>query len=150
MNIPIQYKHLPKVKGEREEIILVTNYKEKIAGTTLEIPIMEIGGKPHGFVSDGGTIPSFLWWILKMTPFGRFLRCFLRHDYRLAFRYLLNTDFTECNKQLAEEMKALGASERQCKWVYRGVQYAGRILWFKGFNHANDYSYHYAEIKEDV
>lgn len=66
---------------------------------------------PKGFLSDGGTIPWVIWWLLP--PWGdRATRAYILHDYarsRISWGnpHPYAPTFEECDKQLAIALKAL-------------------------------------------
>jgi hypothetical protein len=56
---------------------------------------------PIGFVTDGASIPWFLWW--RFSPTGRHFGAAIVHDYVL----ISTGDWKQANHQFDEELRAL-------------------------------------------
>lgn len=56
---------------------------------------------PAGFVTDGASIPWFLWW--RFSPTGKYFGAAIVHDYVLVS----TDDWKQANHQFDEEMRAL-------------------------------------------
>ncbi len=82
---------------------------------------------PEGFWSDGGSVPTLLWSILRVHPLDpRFARSFFLHDFVYA------TGFQ--TRKVCDELMLSGciydkAPEYIRELVYRGVRLGGWVAW---------------------
>ena len=81
---------------------------------------------PAGFVSDGGSVPRFLW--MFIDPWGAAAKAFWLHDhmYNTQERSRLVSDAI-----LMEAMEVLGVNWLKRKLIYRGVRIGGWVAWNK-------------------
>jgi len=56
---------------------------------------------PKGFITDGASIPWFLWW--RFSPTGKYFGAAIVHDYIL----IKTRDWKRANDEFGEEMDAL-------------------------------------------
>lgn len=65
---------------------------------------------PTGFITDGASIPRWLWWLI--SPFGPLLEGALLHDFGYQYGYLLtewkaNTEYSAASKALYSEYRTV-------------------------------------------
>lgn len=77
---------------------------------------------PLGFISDGGTIASFLWAFLFHPYSGIALPCFILHDYEIVQKV---RPHCEVHKRLYQTLKYRGVGEFRARAVYLGVLIGG-------------------------
>lgn len=91
----------------------------------------ELGGPdsivvPQGFITDFGSVPQALWWIV--SPIGKALGGYVLHDYLYATqtRSRLVSDAI-----LLEALEVLGVNRFQRWLIFRGVRLGGWVAWGK-------------------
>lgn len=114
------------------EPIRAEDAEDGVHRTLLENITYHVGGRsstdkvviPAGFVTDGGSVPQFLWGIV--SPWGRASKPFLLHDwlYHTQDRSRLVSDAI-----LLEAMEVVGVSWFQRLLIYRGVRLGGWVAW---------------------
>ena len=83
---------------------------------------------PPAFYSDGGSVPSLLWSLLRIHPLDpHFARSFFLHDFVYAVGYKDNRKY--CDELLLSGAISDGAPEIQRECVYRGVRLGGWAAW---------------------
>ncbi len=71
---------------------------------------------PSGFVSDGATVPRFLWWLFP--PVGRYFAAAIVHDYLLASGY----NWRYANHKFKDALCEQGVAHWVVAVMYSAVQ----------------------------
>lgn len=80
---------------------------------------------PKGFVTDGASVPFFLWGF-GFSPWGEYSKAAVLHDWLYA-----QQDFTklEADNVFLEAMEALGVSEFKRNIMFKSVRWFGNGAW---------------------
>lgn len=81
---------------------------------------------PAGFLSNGATIPRFLWWLIPR--WGKYSQAAILHDY-LYINKLFNIEV--CDDILFEALVDLGVVEWKRVLMYYSVRLFGWLYWHR-------------------
>lgn len=85
----------------------------------------EVYTVPEGFVTDGASIPRFLWGIIG-HPLGLYASAAVLHDY--LYRTAI-VDKARADSLLLEAMEVLGVGWLKRRTIYLGVAWFGGPAW---------------------
>lgn len=118
---PIDSRKLPN--GKRR---LLTSFEYYVHSKYDNVVILV----PAGFISDGATIPRFLWPIIG-HPWDDYEQAAWLHDY--ICKHMRRTyNRKQGEKIMYDAMGALGVSKWKRKTMYRGLRMFGWYCWNKG------------------
>ena len=96
------------------EILLPKNTFE-LTKYRLAQPVELVGVQvPKGFVTDGASVPRFLWWLFP--PVGRYFTSAVIHDYLLVTGH----HWRHANRKFKQALEEQGVA----KWVVYSMYYA--------------------------
>lgn len=82
---------------------------------------------PKGFITDGASVPSFLWgWPFDLSPWGPYAKAAVLHDWLYAEQALTKL---EADNTFLEAMEALGISEFKRNVMFKAVRWFGQAAW---------------------
>lgn len=111
----------------------------------MALPLLDIGGVTHGFVTDGGSKPAVSW-VIAGHPYNRRFPAYLKHDFSWSMRDMVGLTFDEANEELYYDCIACGDSPLMAWLTWKGVQYGGRGIWRRGTATTDKLSWHYAPL----
>lgn len=80
---------------------------------------------PEGFITDGASIPRFLW-VFVGHPFAEYAQAAVLHDFLYSRKYFPRK---ECDEIFREAMGVLGVVALKIMAMYQGVRKFGWIPW---------------------